>query len=209
MAATTEVASAHRGPGRPRDPRVDASAVTAVAELVGELGYERTTMEAVARRAGISKTALYRRWPSKGLLVYETLLARVGAGDVVDSGDVVADLRAVAHANLAAYASPVLRPVLLGLLSDLFRDERLAAALRDRYFAPRASEIEALVRRAVDRGHLASTAPVALMPALVTGPLFYELMVRGRPPTPAEVDDLVDALLAPHLRSAKRKAGRR
>jgi len=199
MPRSTEVRASRRGPGRPRDPRVDTAAATAVAELVAEVGYEATTMEAIARRAGVSKTALYRRWPSKGLLVYETLVARVGASEVRDTGDIVADLRAVAHANIAAYANPLLRPVLLGLLSDLFRDERLAGALRTQSFAPRAREIEQLVRRAVERGDLVGSAPSKLMPALLTGPLFYELMIQGRPPTRKEVNDLVDALISPHL----------
>jgi len=199
MTASTEVRASERGPGRPRDPRVNTAAMSAVADLVAEQGYEATTMEAIARRSGVSKTALYRRWPSKGALVYETLVTQVGEEDVHDTGDIVADLRAVAHANMAAYSNPILRPVLLGLLGDLFRDERLAAALRAQSFAPRARQIEGLVRRAVERGDLATTAPVKLMPALLTGPLFYELMVRGRPPSGKEVNDLVARVLDPHL----------
>ena len=48
--------------GRPRDPRCDAAIADAAIELVAELGYERTSVDAIATRAGVSKPTIYRRW---------------------------------------------------------------------------------------------------------------------------------------------------
>ena len=62
---------AHRGAGRPRDPRIERAALAATRELLVEVGYPRLTVAAVAGRAGTTKPALYRRWPSLPHLVYE------------------------------------------------------------------------------------------------------------------------------------------
>jgi AcrR family transcriptional regulator len=54
---------------------VDAAALAAARELLCEVGYAPTTIDTIARRAQVSRTALYRRWPSKALLVHEAVLS--------------------------------------------------------------------------------------------------------------------------------------
>src|SRR6201995_6119515 len=56
---------ARRGRGRPRDPATDEKITKAAAELMLQRGYDRTTVDDVADRAGVGKATVYRRWPSK------------------------------------------------------------------------------------------------------------------------------------------------
>ena len=49
--------------GRPRDPRRREAILLAAMSLIGEVGYDRATVEAIAHRAGVSKPTIYRRWP--------------------------------------------------------------------------------------------------------------------------------------------------
>ena len=72
MTVDTETAEA-RGPGRPRDPAADRAILQATIELLGEEGYEGLSIEAVAARAGVGKTTVYRRWPSKEPLVVDAI----------------------------------------------------------------------------------------------------------------------------------------
>src|SRR6476661_2247849 len=65
--------------GRPRDPSLDGAVLAAAADLLGETGYRALTMDAVAARAGTSKTAIYRRWDGKTSLVVDVLAARLPA----------------------------------------------------------------------------------------------------------------------------------
>ena len=58
-----------RAPGRPSDPAIDAELLRAAQDLLIEEGFDRLTMDAVARRCGASKATIYRRWPSKTALV--------------------------------------------------------------------------------------------------------------------------------------------
>ena len=59
--------------GRPRDPRIDSAVLDATVELLGETDYASLSVDAIARRAGTSKPAIYRRWPSKAHLVHEAV----------------------------------------------------------------------------------------------------------------------------------------
>ena len=64
---------ATRGPGRPRDPQADRAILKATIELLAEDGFGGLSIEAVAARAGVGKTTVYRRWPSKVPLVVDAL----------------------------------------------------------------------------------------------------------------------------------------
>ena len=59
--------------GRPRDPRIDGAVLRATVELLSETGYPGLLVSAIAERAGTSKPAIYRRWPSKAHLVHEAV----------------------------------------------------------------------------------------------------------------------------------------
>ena len=59
--------------GRPRDPRIDGAVLRATVELLAETGYPGLLVSAIAQRAGTSKPAIYRRWPSKAHLVHEAV----------------------------------------------------------------------------------------------------------------------------------------
>ncbi|MGH2722535.1 MAG: TetR/AcrR family transcriptional regulator, partial [Actinomycetota bacterium] len=64
-APSREVAAHGRSGGRPRDARADEAIRTSTLDLFCELGFDGVSIEAVAARAGVGKTTIYRRWPSK------------------------------------------------------------------------------------------------------------------------------------------------
>src|SRR5262245_53637837 len=59
--------------GRPRDERAHQLILDATLELLWQIGYAAMTIEGVAAHAGVGKTTIYRRWPSKGALVVEAI----------------------------------------------------------------------------------------------------------------------------------------
>ena len=63
-------AAAPRRRGRPRVADIDDRVLEAARAIEREVGYHATTIEAIAERAGVARTAIYRRWPNKGCLLY-------------------------------------------------------------------------------------------------------------------------------------------
>ncbi len=106
-------------PGRPRDPSIDAAVRRAVLDLLGEVGYARTTVDEVARRANVGRPAVYRRWQSKAHLVLDVLFEVDMAPQIRRSGDVRADLVELIQGVVRSFRRPPARSALPGLLTDL------------------------------------------------------------------------------------------
>ncbi|MDT5147188.1 MAG: hypothetical protein QOC58_1833, partial [Mycobacterium sp.] len=101
--------------GRPRDTRIDGAVLRATVELLAESGYPGLSVAAIAERAGTSKPAIYRRWPSKAHLVHEAVFP-VGAATVIPgSGSPPADLREMVRRTMAVLTTPAARAALPGL----------------------------------------------------------------------------------------------
>jgi len=63
-----------RKPGRPRSAQAHKAILDATLELLAEEGFHGLSIEAVAAKAGVGKTTIYRRWPSKDELVMDAIL---------------------------------------------------------------------------------------------------------------------------------------
>lgn len=186
--------------GRPRRVDIDDRVLAAARLLEHEVGYDATTIEAVAARAGVAKTAIYRRWPNKAVLLYEAVLAPADQRPAVpDTGDVRADLLTVLRANASGYGADAKRGLVAAITREALRDERAADLLRTRFLEPRADAITARITTAVARGELRATVDSSLVPALLTGPLQYLRVVRGSALDDGDLARIVDAVIGPHL----------
>ena len=122
-----------------RNQRSRQAILSATADLLGEVGYTKLTVEAIAARAGVGKQTIYRWWPDKGALVLDAYLALVGAEQdltVPDSGDLEADLRLVLGTTVNSLADPVFEQRYRALLTAIQDDLKLAGALLDRLLKP-------------------------------------------------------------------------
>ncbi|GAC1310627.1 MAG: TetR/AcrR family transcriptional regulator [Acidimicrobiales bacterium] len=185
-------ASGSRPPGRPRDPRLQEAISEATIGLLAEAGYEALTMEAVACRAGTTKAAIYRRWPSKAALVADVFATRAQSKVwLPDTGDLRADLTAHIRAVIATLAGePVGRAVLNVVVAGGVHPE-LAELLRSGFVRSRRHIVSAIVDAAVARGELSPGADAEFAADVLLGPVYYRLLVSGDPIGP----DLAPALV--------------
>ena len=186
--------------GRPRTEGLEERVLDATRRVVSEHGYAAATVDQIAEAASVSKGSIYRRWPTKGVLVYDACLASTDTlAGIIDSGDVRADLTAVALLTSRSFRTKSRRELLNQILADAARDEYLMELLRTRFFAPRSDAIVRRVQLAIDRGEVRGDLNVALVPAIINGSQQYVLGVRGRALSDAEVSDLVDMILGPRI----------
>jgi AcrR family transcriptional regulator len=143
-----------RGAGRPRDERVDRDVLEATRVLLVEVGYASLTIDAIARRANVSRPAIYRRWKSKAQLVHEAVYP---ADDdetfrFPESDDFAADLRAIISTTLDLFRRPEVLAAVPGLLAEQRDDPELRHRLVLRLEADARADFDRLVQRAVERG---------------------------------------------------------
>jgi AcrR family transcriptional regulator len=119
--------------GRPRDPRIDNAVLRATVELLGTSGYADLSVDAIAKRAGTSKPAIYRRWPSKAHLVHEAVFPISEATELPDTGSLAGDVREMVRRSTAVLTTAAARAAMPGLLAEMATDPTLHAKLLSRF----------------------------------------------------------------------------
>jgi AcrR family transcriptional regulator len=193
----TEARDARAARGRPRSTRAQEAILEATRELLAEGGVRTLTVERVAERAGVAKTTVYRRWRSKHELALAVLIDMVEEMVAVpDLGDTREELVRFVSSAVRILGSTLMGRVMRGLVSDLATDPTLAGEFQARVVARREEEVRRMVGRGVARGDLRPDADAALVHELLFGPVYYRLMLSGRPLDGDLAGQVVDAVLA-------------
>ena len=195
--------SAARAPGRPRDPRVDRDILAATLELLAEDGFDGLSIEAVAARAGVGKTTVYRRWPSKIPLVVDALTGMKAPTPAAVPDDVTTR-EALVHA-MSAFTKPhegSTARVLAGLVDAMSRNEELAAAVRSVLVAERERGLVAVIERGKTRGEIRPDVDARVMVDLLGGPVVLRRLITGGPVNQRLAHSIVDLVMDGAARTA-------
>lgn len=191
---------ATRSPGRPVNTAIDEQLLQATQDLLIEEGFERLTMDAVARRCGASKATIYRRWPSKTTLVVAAAAALFTPPEVPDTGDLREDLLACGRAYVHREGRTA--RVLAAVLTASQHDRALRDASRDALGAPYGGLFERVLSRAVDRGWATATADVDTLAEVFPAVAYQRVAARGLLLVEEDVVRVVDGVLLPALRAS-------
>ncbi|TDB70082.1 TetR/AcrR family transcriptional regulator [Micromonospora sp. KC721] len=161
------------------------------------VGYGRLSIEAVARRAGVGKTAIYRRWNSKLDLVLETVAAAAGKKlPALDTGTLRGDLALLFQVVAHALSHPLASQIIPDLLAEAARNPTIDETLQ-RVLRAQQQEIGGrLIARAVDRGELPAGTDLDAAVDLIAGPLYWRLAIARTPLPDTYLDTLVEAVAA-------------
>ncbi|MFE6158388.1 TetR/AcrR family transcriptional regulator [Streptomyces sp. NPDC056486] len=184
MASTTSA----RPPGRPR-AGVNTEVFAATLSTVHELGYARATVERIAAAAGVAKSTVYRRWPSKGALIVDCLLDSFGPAPLTGAGR--AELMSSTIRWVAArIAEPGVGDAFAGVFSDAVSDPALREILSARLQDPYRLALQDALGEPEHR--------VLFFIDVVVGVLLHRMGMTGEPMVDADVDALVEMVL-PHF----------
>jgi AcrR family transcriptional regulator len=179
-----------RGPSK----RVRAAAIAATLAELAELGYSALSLERVARRAGVNKTTLYRRWGTREELVLEAMLERAGEHiSVPDTGSLREDLLELARTAAANAATPEVAAMARAVAAESPRDSRLAEA-NGRFWAERLALDRVIVERALERGEVRPGLDPSRVIEAVLGPIHLRLLLTGEPVDGDFLEEIVDVV---------------
>ncbi len=163
---------------------------------LAECGYGRLSIEGVARRAGVGKPAIYRRWHSKQdmavALISEVAWAYL---DMPDTGSLRGDVIAFLRAEFAALTDRLAKAIIPDVLSEANRNEDFAATLLRTVRDPRRARAAAIIRRAIERGEVADTLNTDLALDVLAGPLYWRLSVVHQPVGDGELVQLAEMII--------------
>jgi AcrR family transcriptional regulator len=160
--------------GRPRAPDVEQRVHDAVIELYSEVGWAALTFDAVARRAGVGKAAIYLRWSTKERLLLDALAARTLPVIVMDTGSVREELLNFARQLVEFYLGLNGLVTLRISLEAVSRPELLASVQKEK--SPGILAARAIVHRGIDRGELPPHTSVTLVTDIIAGAILNHVL---------------------------------
>lgn len=200
--ATAGAAGGATGPaggaprGRPRSAEADRAILAATTDLLAERGLAAMSIEEVAARAGVGKTTIYRRWPSKGLLALDAFVISFRAEQPQpDTGSLRGDLLSALHAWVRAVTQTAMGPMLTGLIAEAQHDPELRGAWRDRVLEPMRTQHRVMLDRAIERGEIPASVDRDVVLDLFFGAAEHRLLLGHLPMTGDFIAEVVDMIL--------------
>lgn len=176
---------------------ITAAIRNAVMNELAEVGYGRLSIEAVARRAGVGKTAIYRRWNNKLEMVLEIVSDVAGrAVPLPDTGSFAGDLQLLMMIVSKALQHRIASQIIPDLMAEAARNPQIAQTLQQALRTHQHAVGDKLVGQAVARGELPPDADPELAVDLILGPLYWRLAVARTPISDDYLQKLTDGVLA-------------
>jgi AcrR family transcriptional regulator len=178
-----------------RSARVRMAVLAATVQELAAVGYSELSLEGVARRAGVHKTTLYRRWGTREELILEVMRERTGQVVVVpNTGSLREDLVQLAQAAVANTGSPIVEAVVRAVVSEMRRNAVIAKASQ-RFWTERMRLDGEIVERAIARGEVPADTDPRLVIEAVLGPLHLQLLIGGTSPEETAIERVVDLVV--------------
>jgi AcrR family transcriptional regulator len=177
--------------GRPRDPGIDRQILDAARALLTEGGFEALSFEAISQRAGVPRSMIYRRWPTRVHVANEVASGGdVPLPDVIDADGLGAQVLALVRQILDRYADAAIGAAAVGVIAathgaPALRSELLAAAET----AARGS-LRAIVTRGKQSGAIRRDADADALFDMIVGTLIYRALFSLEP-APADYAETV------------------
>ena len=193
------VATVKRAPAGAAVLRGDITAAirNAVMNELAEVGYGRLSIEAVARRAGVGKTAIYRRWGNKLEMVLEIVSDVAGRSvPLPDTGSFAGDLQLLMMIVSRALQHRIASQIIPDLMAEAARNPQIADTLQTALRSHQQSVGDKLVGQAIARGELPGGTDPEVAVDLILGPLYWRLAVARTPIDDDYLEKLIRAVTA-------------
>lgn len=186
------------GPGRPRDEAVDVAINRAALELIAEQGLASVSVEAVALRAGVGKTTVYRRWSCKDELITQAL-ATLNDELPAPQGDTTRERLLSLLGGMSRDSSqPLSMRLFPRVVSHKSSDPTTYGSFYERVLKPRRERFLRELRTGVESGELRHDVDLDHVVNLLVGPMLYQTYVlpESSPEISMSAAELVDLVLS-------------
>ena len=183
--------------GRPRSERAHQAILDAANEILEERGFVDLTIDEVAQRAGVSKATIYRRWPTKGTLVFEAFSADFLARQPLpNTGSLRIDLLTALRTWIRVVKGTVTGRTLVGLIAEVQRDSELAEVWREHFISRVRAQHRVMIDRAIERREISADTDAEVLLDLVYGAAYHRLLQSHLPLSDRFAQSVVDTVVA-------------
>ena len=165
-------------PGRPRSAKSHQAILKATLELLGEVGFESMSIEAISTRAGVGKTTIYRRYNGKEELVADAIESIRQDIEIPDTGNLWQDLDRIIENAAQTTLSPLGRQTVAMIISSAASNSQFARVYWTKYLQPRRAAFAVVIERAKTRNEIHNNLDPDLIFDLMSGIMLYALIFQ-------------------------------
>ncbi len=189
-----ESATARR-PGRPRSEAIDAAIREAALEELVDRGLGSLSMEAVAARAGVAKTTLYRRWPGAVELILDAMRSLYADDEPPPPGPARHVLLFLLERMRRTWSSPRYGAIMRRVAADGTQQPEVYRYCRDHLAGPRINLMNDALEQGVTEGLIRPDADLDWVRLMITAPIMASVLTHGERVTRAQVEVTLDTVL--------------
>ncbi len=168
--------------GRHANSSLDQRIMETVIEIVATEGDSRCTMDEIARRTGVPKSTIYRRWPSKGVLLIQSYLSILRRfRKKIDTGSVQSDMEASIAGDIAAIRDPRLGRMAINILMEAQMSSEMAALMREKTLLPLRQARKEMLQRGISRGEISPDSNLEIAMDMQFGAVWYRILSNSAP----------------------------
>ncbi|MFL5847059.1 MAG: TetR/AcrR family transcriptional regulator [Solirubrobacteraceae bacterium] len=169
-----------------------AAILEATVALLDETTVQKLSIEAIAKRAGVGKTTIYRWWPSKAAVVIDAFMEHhLVKTPIADDVPVREALRSHLRSLIRQYRGPSGRLV-AQIIAETQYDESTLADFRGRFWDGRREAVHELLERGVKSGEVRKGIDVDLVVEMLYSPVYLRLLFGHRPLNERYADDAIE-----------------
>lgn len=170
---------AKKPPGRPRSVQSDQAIVQATLKLLAEVGFERMSIEAIATRAKVGKTTIYRRYKTKEELVADAIESVRQEVLIPDTGNLWGDIDALIQNAAQITLTSLGRQTVAMIISSAASNSQFAQVYWTKYLQPRRQDFAVVLERAKARNEIQENVDPDLVFDLMSGIMLYGLVFQS------------------------------
>jgi AcrR family transcriptional regulator len=165
-------------PGRPRSVQSHQAMLQATLELLAEVGFDVMSVDAIAARAGVGKTTIYRRYKGKAELVADAIESLREEVAIPDTGNLQDDLNALIENAAQITLSPLGRQTVAMIISSASSNPEFAEIYWTKYLQPRRQAFAVVIERAKARQEVQKDLDPGLVFDTMSGIMLYALIFQ-------------------------------
>ncbi|MCV7417554.1 TetR/AcrR family transcriptional regulator [Mycolicibacterium litorale] len=181
--------------GRPRNVELRAAVLRAATDLALAGGTGNVSIDAIAKRAAVSRTTIYKWWPSAAAIVLEGLLAAMRESIVPPAGS---DTKGAVEHQLRALndilTDPTTGPLVRSVIAAASSNGEVARALLDQWLLPRRAAVTAVLLDGIAAGELRPDVDVEVTVDALFSPAYYRLVFAMPPLGEAALTHLLETV---------------
>jgi AcrR family transcriptional regulator len=188
--------TSERRPGRPRSVAADEAILDATVDLLAEQGFLGLSVEAVAARAGVAKTTIYRRWPTKDDLLMDAVACMKGSHPEPPGESVRDDLIFMVSRMRDAWFKGRFGRLMARLAADGLERPELYRQGRERFVAPRRAAMRRVIERGIAEGGIHADVNPEWVTSLLVAPIISAALTHQDALPRRQIEFIVDTVLA-------------